>query len=158
MLCWGVCSELAGLLCEASAGAACPAVQGKPLLVLSGGVQQEAAPQILTVALLPHDGKVNLSSLQVTGASSCMLAAARQDAGCCCKSQRRKTRIQTVCVVSLAWQVCSVLPGHPGWPGALSSCACFSPGLPLLPLRPSNVQKAQAECSWLQTAQPGGAA
>ena len=66
-------TEAAGRPCEASAGAACPAVQGKPLLVLSGGVQQEAAPQILTVALLPHDGKVNLSSLQVTGKCSCVL-------------------------------------------------------------------------------------
>ena len=61
-------------------------MQGKPLLVLSGGVQQEAAPQILTVALLPHDGKVNLSSLQVTGKCSC--------------------------VVLLAWHVCSMQPGH----------------------------------------------
>ena len=122
--------HLHGLPCQASAPH--PALQGKPLLVLSGGVQQEAAPQILTVALLPHDGKVNLSSLQVTGESSC--------------------------VVMLAWHVCSVQPGHPGWPGATRSCACFSKGLPLQPLHPSNAQEQQAECVWLQTAQLGGAA
>ena len=56
-------------------------MQGKPLLVLSGGVQQEAVPQILTVALLPHDGKVNLSSLQVTGKCSCVPAAVRPGCG-----------------------------------------------------------------------------
>ena len=107
-------------------------MQGKPLLVLSGGVQQEAAPQLLTVALLPHDGKVNLSSLQVTGESDC--------------------------VVLIVWHVCSVQPGYQEWQGAVSSCASFSQGLPLVLLSPSNVQDQQAECVWLQTAQPGGAA